>query len=131
MEFLRRLFGDRSDDGMSDPLDVDHALAAGLRDTRAARESLRQLDGERKRLARQRKVIDAQFRRLTPGRVKLIARSNSGNPQTETYMLADAMREADAANQQARSDQLAEVESRLQAIERAEGELRAYLRRVG
>jgi hypothetical protein len=131
MRFLWRFLGKRSEGETGDPLDVDQVLATGLRDARGARAALEQLNGERRRLERQRKAVDAQFARLTPGRVRVIARSNPGNPQTEAYMLADAMREADAANQQARSDQLAEVENRLQAIDRAEKELRAYLRRVG
>jgi hypothetical protein len=131
MRLLQSLFRRDPDDDTGDPLDIEHVLATGLRDARAARDALQHLAIERKRLARQRKVIDAQFKRLTPKRVRLIDQSSSGNPQSESFMLTHAMREADAANQQPRSDQLAEIESRMKAVDRAETELRAYLRRVG
>ena len=46
-------------------------------------------------------------------------------------MLADAMREADAAQEMDRANQLAAIDSRQQAIERVKRELEQFLKRHG
>ena len=112
-----------------EPLDLDALLRDGLRDVPSARAVITRLDQEERALARQRKVIDRQFNRVTPGKVRRIAWSNSGNPQIETNMLVDAMREADAAQESSRANQLAAIDTRQQAIERAKRELEQFLKR--
>jgi len=114
-----------------EPLDLDALLRDGLRDVPSARAVITRLDQEERALARQRKVIDRQFNRVTPGKVRRIAWSNSGNPQIETNMLVDAMREADAAQESSRANQLAAIDTRQQAIERAKRELEQFLKRFG
>jgi len=114
-----------------EPLDLDALLRDGLRDVPSARAAITRLDQEERALVRQRKVIDRQFNRVTPGKVRRIAWSNSGNPQIETNMLVDAMREADAAQESSRANQLAAIDTRQQAIERAKRELEQFLKRFG
>lgn len=114
-----------------DPLDLDQALKEGRRDASSARDAIARLDRERRDLERQQKVVDRQFNRLTSGKVKRVAWSNSGNPQIEANMLADAMREANAVNEMDRSNQLASIDTRLQALANARRELEQVLRRIG
>ena len=118
-------------DSLVEPLDLEQVLRQGLRDKPAARTAIASLDRERQALERQQKVVDRQFNRLTPGKLKRIAWSNSGNPQIETNMLTDAMRPADAGRQMDRSNQLAAIDNRLQAIEKVRQELNRFLKRPG
>ncbi len=115
----------------AEPVDLEQVLKQGRHDARSARDAIDRIEQERRDLERQQKVVDRQFNRLTPGKVKRVAWSNSGNPQIEANMLADAMREAEAAQEMDRANQLAAIDTRLQALANARRELEQVLRRIG
>jgi chromosome segregation ATPase len=109
--------------------DVDEVLAASLRDSSSAQQAIDQLTREEKNLRRQRKAVNAKFKRLTHGRVWLVGRSNRIDPELGSYTLSREMRDATNATQDQagvlRGEQLAEIESRIQAIDRALDQLKA------
>lgn len=99
MRWLDWLRGHRERAGAEEAIDLERLLLEGFRDLPSARHAISRLTRERKELARQRRAVDAQFRRLTSGRVKTIVRDRSASPQMQVDMLSQAMQDANAATQ--------------------------------
>ena len=78
----------------SDPIDINRVIADGLRDPASARTAIKLLERERKEIDRQRKLLNRQYRQLTLGRAKGIARARVSNPAINDYMLAQSMAHA-------------------------------------
>jgi hypothetical protein len=134
MRWLEWFSRHRGSADTDEPRDLDLLLVEGLRDPAAARRVIAQLQREQKSLVRQRQVLDVQLRRLTSGRVKVIARSTDASYGMPGEMLRHEMREAsDATRTQAgilRTEQVAAVEVRLKEIDRALAQLHAYVRQA-
>ncbi len=113
-------------------IDVDHVLAEGLCDGVSARmaidQLIDQLKEEKKRLSRQLRAVDAQFKRLTSVQVRNIGRA--GPTQLTTIQLAQAMQDQSDSSQAGmqREEQIAAIESRSQAVDRALLELEMFIR---
>ena len=129
---MRLIFWRGGNDGGTpeiESFDIDEVFAAGLRDLSSAQQAIDQLTREEKNLRRQRRAVNGKFKRLTYGRVWLVGRSNRIDPELGSYMLSREMRDATTATQDQagvlRGEQLAEIESRIQAIDRALDQLKA------
>jgi hypothetical protein len=123
---MRVIFWRSQDGGLAgapETFDVDDVVAAVFRDSSSAQQSIAQLNREKKNLERQRKAVNAKFKRLTSRRVRMIGNSSRMSTEMESYSLAKAMRDASNATQDQagtlRGEQLASIESRIQAIDRA------------
>jgi|SRR5579884_993062 len=114
----------------SAPLDVEATLAAGLQSASAAKQAIARLKRERKATERERRALLAQAKRVAPSEVRKMARSSGGMPELAVYQVAEAMREANETGHDdtLRREQLAEVEARLDAINRAIERLDASVR---
>ncbi|MGI8485568.1 MAG: hypothetical protein ACR2OU_15065 [Thermomicrobiales bacterium] len=109
-------------------IDVEHVLAEGLRDGVSARMAIDQLKQEKRHLARQLRAVDAQFKRLTSVEVRNIGRA--GPTQLTTIQLAQAMQDQSDSSQAGmqREEQIATIEARSQAVDRALLELEMFIR---
>ena len=83
-----RVIFSRSQDGKltgsPESFDIDDVVAAGLRDSSSAQQSIAQLNREKKNLERQRKAVNANFKRLTSRRVRMIGRSSPMSTDLES-----------------------------------------------
>ena len=127
MRWLDRIPGFRraSTDGFA--LDLDGVFGEGLRDPASARRASAQLRRERQALLRQRKDADRRSGLLTPSRVQTVIRPGHRSPGLEAYQLSRLMREASTSDQAAafRAEQLAAIEERIRAVDRALAQLEA------
>jgi len=126
---MRLIFWRSQNKVSPESFDIEDVVAAGLRDSSSAQQSIAQLNREKKNLERQRKAVNAKFKRLTSRRVRMIGRSSPMSTEMESYSLAKEMQEeSDATQDQAgtlRGEQLASIKNRIHAIDRALEQLKS------
>lgn len=114
LDWLRR---DHESTDDREPLDLQLIVDEGLRDRRAARQAVARLKHERKALRRRQRAISKQFERLTPVRVRNIARSG---PAMGSYQLSQATRRTNTMSQDSeRAKQVAEISKQIQEVDTA------------
>lgn len=113
-----------------EPIDVDALLNEGLQNRTAATSALAVLTRKRKDIQRGLRVLDKQSDRLTPVKVRNIARSGYGD--IGPHQLAQHMQSTNAHYQDsARGEQVAALERQLQAVEEAIKRLKDHSRTQG
>lgn len=109
------------------PINVDALVRVGLRDRASAETSLGLLTQKRKEIQRGLRVLDKRADRLTPAKVRNIARSGSG--QIGPYQLSQHMQQTNARYQDsARGGQVATLERQLRVVEDAITSLKEHSR---
>lgn len=127
MRWLRWFRRDRADESEAEPVNVERAVAEGLRDRQSARSAITRLTRYRESLTRQRRVLERQFNHPTPVRVRNMAHSG---PAMGSYQLSQDMQELNAKTQDsARGEQVAETERQIRAVDDAVKRLSEYVRR--
>lgn len=114
----------------SGSFDIEATMADGLHDVPSARRAIGRLKRERKAVERERHTLLARAKRVAPAQVRKMARSSPDMRELAVYQVAEAMREANVESHDdaLRQEQLAAVEGRLDAINRAVAHLDAYVR---
>lgn len=108
------------------PLDLDLPVTEGLRDPAVARSALAQLRGHRKRLLRQQRSVDKQFKRPSTVNIRNMGRSG---PQMGAYQLSQSLQDMNNASlDSARAEQEADIERRLKSTEEAIAQLKSAAR---
>lgn len=108
------------------PLDLPGILEEGLRDVSSAQQAIARLIQEQENLTRQQRVIEKQFKQISPVRIRNMARSG---PALGSYQLSQAMDDANIANQDsAIGEQVATIENRRREINHTLRSLRGYIR---
>lgn len=111
-------------------LDVEATLAAGPRNEAAAEQAIGRLKRERKAVERERRALHAQSKGVRPKQARTMVRSSPDMPELAVYEVSQAMHEANQPSHAdtQRREQLAAVEARLEAINRALAQLDASIR---
>lgn len=108
------------------PLDLENTLKEGHRDPASAKDAIARLTREQQHLTSQQRAIEQQMKKLSPVRIRNMARSGTA---LDSYELSQAMENANAANQDsAVGEQIATIESRRREVDRALLSLREYQR---
>lgn len=98
------------------PIDVDAFVKVGLRDQSSAKAARAVLTRKRQELQQGLRVLNKQAERLTPVRVRNIARSGYGD--IGPYQLGQHMQGINAHDHNnARGEQIATLERQLQAVD--------------
>lgn len=125
MRWLDRFRRHHPPEIMLAPLDLPGILEEGLRDIPSAQEAITRLIQEQQNLTRQQRVIEKQFKQLSPVRIRNMARSG---PALGSYELSQAMDDANIANQDsAIGEQVVTIENRRREIDLTIRTLRRYI----
>lgn len=117
MRWLAWLRRDRDAADHDTPLDVDRLVIEAIRDPQSRRQAIARLRRERRALVRRQRAVAKQFERLTPVRVRNMARSG---PAIGSIQLSQAMHHTSHLSQdEARSKQEAEILRQIREIDTA------------
>lgn len=123
MRWLSWFRRDREPAGDEAPLDLERLVAEAIRDPQTRRRAIARLRRERRALVRRQRAVAKQFERLTPVRVRNMARSG---PAIGSLQLSQAMDHTSSLSQDAdRAKQEAEVVQQIRMVDTALARLNA------
>jgi hypothetical protein len=117
--------------GVESSLDVQHVVDAGMLNSQSAQRAIAELNGERKRLVRTKRIVEKQLKPVTKRSIRSMHNSSLYSPGLESAQLEQAMRAANDTGQDMtlRREQLAYINGRILAIDQAKEQLKEVARR--
>ncbi len=112
-------------------LDVQQVVAAGMLNSESAQRAIAELNPERKRLERTKRIVEHQLKPVTKRSIRCMHNSSLFSPGLESAQLSQAMRAANDTGQDMtlRREQLADINGRILAIDQAKEQLKEVARR--